>query len=300
MRTKPGLQATSFFERMKMKQRTFERQFEIKGTGLHSGLDSVLRFFPAPVDTGIVLKKDGVSIKALYSNVHDTRNCTSLFSDSVTISTIEHLMAALYIMGVDNVVIECSESELPILDGSAKVFFEKMKEVGLQEQNAPKKYLKVLKEVRFEDEQGCFVCLKPSENKGLHVRFDIDFPSPVVGHQVFDNHITEDVFSSQIAPARTFCEKSQIDYLKSVGLIKGGSLENAVVLDGNTILNPEGFRVQNECVCHKVLDLIGDLYTSGYMIIADAEASKTGHRHNNEVLKKLFESQDNYEIVCDE
>ena len=280
-----------------MEQQTFARQFEIKGIGLHSGADCVLTFYPAPFNTGIVFVRDGVRMPALFSNVSDTRNCTCLSKDGKNASTIEHLMSALYMMGVDNVLIECSNNELPILDGSAALLMQKMKEVGLKKQKTPKKYLKVLKPVLFEDEKGGFVCLNPSKGDGLHIRFEIDFPSPIVGHQIFDGDITRELFEKQIAPARTFCEKSQIDYLKSIGLIKGGSLENAVVLDGDKILNPGGFKVENECVCHKVLDLIGDLYTSGYSIIADVKAFKSGHRHNNEVLKKLFESCENYEIL---
>ena len=127
--------------------------------------------------------------------------------------------------------------------------------------------------------------------------FDIEFPSKIVGHQNFDEVITKDIFENKIAPCRTFCEKYQIDYLKSIGLIKGGSLDNAVVLDGEKILNPNGFKVKNECVNHKVLDLIGDMYTSGYKMYANVKAFRTGHFHNNEVLKKLFENPDNYKIL---
>jgi UDP-3-O-[3-hydroxymyristoyl] N-acetylglucosamine deacetylase len=131
----------------------------------------------------------------------------------------------------------------------------------------------------------------------LQIRFIIDFPSEIVGHQEFCGVINEDVFAEEIAPSRTFCEKYQVDYLRSVGLIKGGSLENAVVLDGETILNEGGFRTKNECVNHKTLDCIGDMYTSGYILQAAAEAYHTGHFHNNVVLKKLFADSENYEIV---
>ena len=155
--------------------------------------------------------------------------------------------------------------------------------------------LKLKKEITYQDENGCTITLSPSDS--LSINFDIDFPSPIVGHQHFSSTIKKDIFVEQIAPCRTFCEKYQVDYLKSIGLIKGGSLENAVVLDGDKILNPEGFRVNNECVNHKVLDTIGDLYTSGYYILAKVVANKTGHRHNNEILKVLFSSSDNYELL---
>ncbi len=280
-----------------MKQKTFEREIEIKGIGLHSGLDSVLRLKTAPVNTGIIFIKDGKEIKALYSNVFDTRNCTALQKDKVTVSTIEHLMSALYITGVDNAYIEVSNPELPIMDGSALKLLEALKKAKLKEQDTPRKFLKVIHPVRFEDDKGNFIELCPPSGNLLHISFKIEFPSEIVGTQIFDGDITQEVFEKDIAPARTFCEKYQIDYLRSVGLIKGGSLENAVVLDGNKILNPEGFRVQNECVNHKVLDLIGDLYTSGYFILADVKAYRTGHFHNNEVLKKLFENKENYQIL---
>lgn len=282
-------------------QKTLEKSIEINGIGLHSGCQSDLRINPAPENTGIVFKRvdlDGKpEIKALYSNIVDTRNCSCLGDKSGNIvSTIEHLMGALAVKGIDNAEIEVNNPELPIMDGSAKVFYDILKDIPLKEQSAPRRSLKIKKEVTFADDKGNSVTLKPAE-KGLHIRFEIDFPSKIVGHQEFDNAVNEDVFAREIAPCRTFCEKYQVDYLKSIGLIKGGSLENAVVLDGENILNEGGFRVKNECVNHKVLDAIGDLYTSGYQVIGRLEASKTGHFHTNELLKKVFASADNYEII---
>ncbi len=280
-----------------MKQHTFENNIEIKGIGLHSGLESCLTLMSAPANTGIVFVQNGVEIKALYNEVKDTRNCTLLKKGETVVSTIEHLMATLYILGIDNAYIKCSNPELPIMDGSAEVFLKILKQEKLAEQEETRKILKVLTPVRFEDEKGNFIELLPRKKEGLHVRFEIEFPSKIVGRQVFEDDITPEVFFNRIAPARTFCEKYQIDYLRSTGLIKGGSLENAVVLDGDKILNKEGFRVENECVNHKVLDLVGDLYTSGCFINADVKACKTGHFHNNEILKKLFENKNNYEIL---
>jgi len=280
-----------------MKQKTFETPVEIKGIGLHSGLESAITLEAADENTGVVFFQNGTSIKALYSNVSDTRNCTCLKEGGAVVSTIEHLMATLYALGVDNAVIKVSNPELPIMDGSSKILLGILKDAKLKEQNAAKKFLKIKKKVRFEDNKGNFIELCPPKNDALHIYFEIEFASKIVGTQVFDEDITFDVFEKQIAPARTFCEKYQIDYLRSVGLIKGGSLENAVVLDGEKILNPEGFRVKNECVNHKVLDLIGDMFTSGYYILADIKAYRTGHFHNNEVLKKLFKNQENFEIV---
>ena len=283
-----------------MQQKTLSEKVEIDGIGLHSGCSSKLVFKPAAENTGIVFVrsdlKDNNRFPALYFHVVDTRNCTCLGNASgQVVSTIEHVMAALAVLGIDNVEIEVNNPELPIMDGSAKVFYEVLKKVALVEQSAPKKVLKVKKTVEFKDDKGNYVILRPSD--ALNIHFTIDFPSAVVGHQEFEGKITEDIFASEIAPARTFCEKYQVDYLKSIGLIKGGSLDNAVVLDGETILNEGGFRVHNECVNHKTLDCIGDMLTSGYYIAGEAEAFHSGHFHNNEVLKKLFENNENYEIT---
>ncbi len=284
-----------------MWQQTLKQPIKIEGTGLHSGCPSVLTLKPAAENTGIVFSRTengkNVKIPALYNQVTDTRNCTCLGQDGVLISTIEHLMAALYAAGIDNLEIECSNRELPIMDGSGAVFYKILQNAEKTGQNAPRKYLKVLRSVEFADDKGNSIELKPNNGKALHIRFDIEFPSKIVGHQTFDDDITADTFAAAVAPSRTFCEKYQIDYLRSIGLIKGGSLDNAVVLDGENILNPGGFRVKNECVNHKVLDAVGDLYTSGCFVLADVKAYRTGHFHNNEVLKKLFADKENYEIV---
>lgn len=304
-------------------QKTLSHSVEIKGIGLHSGLESRLVFQPAPENTGIVFVRtdlDGCpEFPAQYSHVVDTRNCTCLGNqDKQIVSTIEHIMATLYILGIDNVRIEVNQPEVPIMDGSAKVFYEVLKKVPLKEQNAPRKVLRIKKRVSFADDKGNEIILEPVESAEiarssramtdkestrmtsgnvLKVSFEIDFPSKIVGHQVFDGVIEEKSFATNIAPARTFCEKYQVDYLRSVGLIKGGSLENAVVLDGETILNEGGFRVHNECVNHKTLDCIGDMFTSGYRLLGRVVAKRTGHFHNNEVLKKLFGDATNYEII---
>lgn len=284
-----------------MRQHTLSSTAEINGVGLHSGLPSKLVFHPAEPNTGVVFVRSDLAgtpeFPALYSNVVDTRNCTCLGDRSRNVvSTIEHLMSALYILGIDNVRIEVSNPELPILDGSAETLYRTLKQIPLREQNAPRRYLKVLKEVSFTDDKGNTVALAPADD-GLKINFTIEFPSKIVGRQEFHGTITEELFSSEIAPCRTFCEKSQIDYLKSVGLIKGGSLDNALVLDGDSVLNPDGMKHEHECVNHKVLDAVGDMYTSGYFIIGELTASKTGHFHNNEILKKLFSDSSNYELV---
>ena len=283
-----------------MQQKTLSREIELTGIGLHSGCESKLKFKPSAASSGIVFVRSDLSgnnrFPALYSAVVDTRNCTCLGNaERQVVSTVEHIMATLAVLGVDNVEIEVNNPEVPIMDGSAKVFYEALKQVPLVEQPAKKKYLRVKKQVEFKDDKGNYVVLKPSDS--LKIRFTIDFPSAIVGHQEFSGNINEEIFAQEIAPARTFCEKYQVDYLQSIGLIKGGSLDNAVVLDGEKILNEGGFRVNNECVNHKTLDCIGDMLTSGYTLQAEVEAFHTGHYHNNEVLKKLFADSENYEIV---
>ena len=283
-------------------QYTLKNSITIEGIGLHSGCESVLTLQPAPENYGIRFIRSDIEnatpIRALYSEVVDLRNCTCIgTSPENIVSTIEHLMSVLYILGIDNAKISVNNPEVPILDGSGKVFMEILEKAELIAQNAPRKVLKVKKEITFADDKGASVTLLPTNENKLHICFDIDFPSKIVGHQNFDKDIDKSTFAAEIAPCRTFCEKYQVDYLKSIGLIKGGSLENAVVLHGETLLNPEGFRVKNECVNHKVMDCIGDLYTSGYHILAKVVANKSGHYHNNEVLKKLFSDKDNYDII---
>ncbi len=281
-------------------QQTLKQNIEIKGIGLHSGCASDMTIMPAPENYGIRFLrndiKESIEIPALYSNVVDTRNCTCIgMSPKNIVSTIEHIMSVLYIMGIDNALISINNPEVPILDGSGIKFLQILEKAPLEIQKVPRKFLKVKKEVKFTDEKGNGIMLLP--NDLLHICFDIEFPSKIVGHQRFDKDISKDVFVREIAPSRTFCEKYQVDYLRSIGLIKGGSLENALVLDGEKVLNPEGFRIQNECVNHKVMDTVGDLYTSGYYILAKTVANKSGHFHNNEILRRLFASKDNYEIL---
>ena len=281
-------------------QQTIAREITITGVGLHSGANSTITLKPASENTGIMFKRIDIKntglIKGTYDNVVDTKNCTCLGDKSGNIiSTIEHLMAALAVLQIDNLQIEINSPEMPIMDGSASIFLEELEKAGIKKQNSPRRYIKVLKEIEFSDDKGNKVSLSPYNNFSVH--FTIEFPSKIVGHQEFNDIITKDIFAKEIAPCRTFCEKYQIDYLRSIGLIKGGSLDNAVVLDGEKIMNPDGFKVPNECVNHKVLDAIGDMYTAGLPIIGRLTATKTGHFHNNQILKVLFADETNYEII---
>ena len=281
-------------------QQTIAKELEIEGVGLHSGIKSILKLKPAKINTGIVFVRTDLNgakpISATYDNVIDTKNCTCIgYDKSNMVSTIEHLMSALYIMQIDNVIVEVSAPEMPIIDGAAQTFLQKMQEIGVTKQNTPRKYVKVLKKVDVADDKGNAISLEPSDD--FHINFVIEFPSKIVGRQEFDGIIDQEIFVKEIAPCRTFCEKYQVDYLRSIGLIKGGSLENGVVLDGDTILNPGGFKVKNECVNHKVLDAIGDMYTAGCSVLGKLTANKTGHYHNNLILKTLFADKTNYQII---
>lgn len=280
-------------------QKTLKNSVEISGIGLHSGCPSRLVIMPAPENTGIVFIRTDLAsnnhFAALYSEVVDTRNCTCLGNaNRQIVSTIEHIMAALYAVGIDNAFIKINNPEVPIMDGSAKIFYEVLRQAELVDLPAKRKYLQVKKTVEFVGEKGGSIRLSAAPD--LTITADIDFPSPIVGYQKFSAVIDENLFA-KIAPARTFCEKYQVTYLQSIGLIKGGSLDNAVVLDGDKILNEGGFRFEDECVKHKVLDCIGDMFTSGYRLRAKVEASCSGHFHNNEVLKLLFADKSNYEIT---
>ena len=283
-----------------MQQRTLAGECAISGIGLHSGCRSNLKIRPAPADSGIVFCRVDLpgcpEVRALYTNVVDTRNCTCLGDGKdCVISTIEHLMAALSMLDIDNALVEVDNREMPIMDGSALPFVTALEKVGNVAQDQPRHFLKVKRSVEFSDEHGNEIKLIPADD--FQVDFSIEFPSKIVGRQHFCEPLTVENFKTFIAPCRTFCEKSQVDYLKSVGLIKGGSLDNAVVLDGEKVLNEGGFRTENECVNHKVIDAIGDMYTSGYRLLARLTASKTGHFHNNEILRKLFADPANYEII---
>ncbi len=282
-------------------QKTLKNNINYTGIGLHSGCNVNVTIIPAPENTGIVFRRTDLpaepEVKALYSNVCDTRNCTCIKSGDAVVSTIEHIMAALFAYEIDNAVIKIDNMEFPIMDGSAKMFCDLFEKAGIVEQNAPQKYLKITQKIEFSDDKGNIASLEPVEGEKLEVCCCIDFPSKIVGHQEFCADVDRLTFAAQIAPARTFCEKYQVDYLRSIGLIKGGSLENAIVLDGETILNPEGFRLDKECVRHKVLDAVGDLYTSGYRIIGKFNGFHTGHFHNNELLKKLFGNSASYVVL---
>lgn len=284
-------------------EKTLQNAIPCVGVGLHSGVKVHMTMRPAPVGFGIVFKRTDVEEKdnivpVSYETVVDTRMCSCVGNqDGVTVGTIEHLMAALAGFGVTNVLIEIDNYEVPIMDGSAADFVTLIECAGVVKQDAPLKAIKVLKEVSFDDGKGSNVCLYPSE-KDLSVDFMIDFSkSKAIGRQEYSIILSERSFKDSVAYARTFGFAQEVEMLRSVGLAKGGSLENAVVVDGDTVMNKEGLRSENEFVVHKTLDAVGDLYQVGMPIIAHFSGVKSGHYHTNALLKKLMADRSNYEIV---
>ena len=283
-------------------EKTFRGSIYAVGVGLHSGAKTKISFHPAPVGTGIVFRRVDVTdknneIKASYENVVDTRLCSCYGNaEGVRVSTAEHVMAALYAYGVTNAYIDVQGPEVPIMDGSAQDFAFLFDCVGLIEQNAPLKAIRIKKEVVFDDGKGAVVSLKPAE-KGLTIDFDIEFAAGAIGHQSFEFSLTQKNFKKEIAYARTFAQLQEIEMLRSMGLCHGGSLENAIVVNGESIMNPEGLRHQTEFVRHKILDAVGDLGQAGLPIIGSFKGVRSGHYHTNALLRALFADSSAYEIV---
>lgn len=282
-------------------QKTLADTVACTGVGVHSGTRISLTLKPANADSGIrfvrtdVFDRDNV-IPALYTSVSDTRLCTCLSNgDGVSIATVEHLMAAFHAAGITNAIVEVSGPELPILDGSAAPFLFLIECAGIREQNAPKRAIKILKTVRIERNDAS-ISLEPAVG-GLTVDFLVDYPNSLISNQryVFDLDLKS--FKVDISQARTFGFFHEIEYLKQNGLARGGSLKNAVVVDGMKILNEEGLRYTDEFVRHKIADAVGDLYTSGHTIIGRYVGVKAGHMLNNCLLKELFSTPDNYRII---
>ena len=284
-----------------MKQTTIDKEIKIEGIGLHSGKPAILKLKPARANTGIIFKRidleNSSEIKAISASVIDTKLSTNIgTSPENRASTIEHLMATFHSFGIDNVFIETNNVETPIMDGSALNFVNTLKDCKIIELDAPKYAIKILKEVTFTDDKGSYTSIKPNDN-GLEIDFTIElekFTPSIMNEKI---KLTKEIFIEKIAPARTFGFKEQLEYLRSIGLIQGGSLDNAIVLDGNNIINENGLRIKNELVCHKILDSIGDLYLLGHQVIGHFTGYKSGHYHTVELTKKILADKSNYEII---
>jgi len=272
------------------KQTTLSRAIDCVGVALHSGKKVSLSLRPAPADTGIVFKRTDLEgapeIKASWDNVVDTRMCTTLGNgEGVIVSTVEHLMAALSGSHIDNVIVELDGPEVPVMDGSSQPFVFLVECAGVQELDAPRRIIEILKPVRVEID-GKVAELLPSNS--FSVGFEIEFDDRAVAHQEISITLVNGTFKKEIARARTFGFVHEVEALRAAGLGLGGSLDNAVIVDGDNILNEGGLRYDDEFVRHKVLDAVGDLYLSGAAIRGHYRGVRAGHHLTNELLKALF------------
>jgi UDP-3-O-[3-hydroxymyristoyl] N-acetylglucosamine deacetylase len=283
-----------------IKQRTIRSQIKATGVGLHSGIKVEMTLRPAAPNTGILFRRIDLDppadIPVDPSRVTDTRLCSALEGDGAKVSTVEHLLSALAGLGIDNIIIDLSGPEVPIMDGSAAPFVFLLQSAGLEEQNAAKKYIRVKKhvEVREGDKH---VSLSPYN--GFRLEFGIDFDHPVFeksGKEVVID-FAETSYVKEIARARTFGFSHEVEMLRNNGLALGGSLDNAIVMDEYRVLNADGLRYDDEFVKHKVLDAIGDLYVLGKPIIGSFHAYKSGHALNNQLLRAMLADQTAWETV---
>ena len=280
-------------------QKTLKNKVSFKGIGLHSGKVAKVTLHPASENSGIVFKrtdlKENNTIKANYQNVSSTNLCTVLKNENnVSISTVEHLVAAFYITGIDNVLIEIDNSEIPIMDGSSKDFIEIINYSGIKEQSKKRKYLKIKKEIRIND--GNKHINLTSDSNSLKVDYELDYENKLIQNQKniinFESDDLKDVYTS-----RTFCLFKDIEKIKKAGLAKGGSLKNAIVVDEDKIINESGLRNKKEFVNHKILDLAGDLFLAGYRILGNITTKHGGHELNKKCLDLLFSDKQNYELL---
>ncbi len=281
-------------------QRTLAGVARTSGIGLHSGSEVHLGLHPAPADSGIRFRRSDLrparDIPARADRVAGTRLCTTLGSGDQQVATVEHLLAALAGLGIDNAVVEVSAAEVPIMDGSAAPFVELIRQAGIVEQPAAKRCLRVLREVAVTDgdKSAAFV---PFE--GFHVSFTIAFEQPVFRGRAarFERDLSRAAFSAELSAARTFGFVHEVEYLRAGGLARGGSFDNAVLVDDYRILNPEGLRFQDEFVRHKALDAVGDLYLLGYNLVGAFRAVKSGHTLNHAAVSRLLATPDAWEVV---
>jgi len=282
-----------------LNQKTIKNKVSFSGIGLHSGERVQICIKPSEPNTGIVFKRIDLKEKNLiypnYMNVINSALCTTIINNyGVKVSTIEHLMGALFGLGIDNALIEIDNEEVPILDGSAKLFIDEILSVGLDSSKMPIKIIKINKKIEFKNGDK-FISIKPSK-LSLDIDFQLKYQNQIIGNQRNKINVYEDDLQ-EIFNSRTFCLYEDIEVIKKNGLAKGGSLENAIVVKDQDILNPEGLRNSKEFVNHKILDCIGDLFTSGYRMIASINCSQGGHFMTNSLLRKVFENKENFSII---
>jgi len=282
-----------------LNQKTINRDINFKGVGLHSGINVTMTVKPAKPNSGILfkrvdLKENNIVVPNIF-NVSSAVFCTTIANENgVSISTIEHLMGALYGLGIDNALVEIDNQEVPILDGSAKLFIEEILKAGIKNSEAPIKLIKIEKKIEFNDGKKT-IFIEPSK-VSLDIDFELKYENSFIGTQrnfinVFESDLT-DIYNS-----RTFCLFEDVEKLKEMGLAQGGSLKNAIVVKDNQILNEEGLRNKKEFVNHKILDCMGDLYLTGYKIIGKIVCSQGGHKLTNQLLRKVFQQDENFSLI---
>ena len=279
-------------------QKTLSEIINFEGVGLHSGKTVNLKILPSAENSGVIFKRTDIEknnvIKADFRNVASTKLCTTLENSyGVKISTVEHLLAAIYISGIDNAIIEVNNFEIPIMDGSAKIFLEKIKKQKLKTLKSKRKYLKILNKISLFDGTKE---IEITPNNFFEVDFQLNFKNQIIGKQRnlvdFESGLAEEIYSS-----RTFCLFEDIEAIKKMGLAKGGTLDNAVVVNNEKVLNKEGLRNPKEFVNHKILDLTGDFLLSGYRIVGKVKCKEGGHELSNKFLKEIFRNPKSFSIV---
>tara|TARA_B100000035_G_scaffold177187_2_gene151090 strand:+ start:221 stop:1147 length:927 start_codon:yes stop_codon:yes gene_type:complete len=280
-------------------QKTLSKQINFKGIGLHSGKESKIKLCAAEADHGIIFKRVDLNknnlIKASFNNVSSARLCTTLENNSgVKVSTVEHLLAALYISGIDNALVEIDSEEVPIMDGSSQDFLNEIKKIDLIEQSKKRKYLKILNKIKLVDGKRK-ISIEPNDSS-LQVSFQLNYENKIIGNQknVVDFH-KDDL--DDITKSRTFCLYEDIEKIKKFGLAKGGSLENAVVVKNDKVMNEGGLRNKKEFVNHKILDLAGDFLLSGYRILGKVACYQGGHELTNLFLRKIFNQKTEIKVI---
>ena len=282
-----------------LNQKTINKNITFKGVGLHGGLEVTMTLKPAVPNSGIIfkrtdLKKNNIIIPNIF-NVSSAVFCTTISNEEgVSVSTLEHLMGALFGLGIDNALIEIDNYEVPILDGSAKIFVEEILKVGIKTSSVPIKVIKIEKKIEFIDGNKK-ISIEPSK-VSLDIDFELKYENTLIGEQrnlikVYESDLS-DIYNS-----RTFCLYEDVEKLKEMGLAKGGNLENAIVVKDNKVLNEGGLRNKKEFVNHKILDCMGDLYLAGYKIIGKIVCSQGGHKLTNQLLREVFENDENFSLI---
>ena len=282
-----------------LNQKTIKKSIKFEGVGLHSGKKVVMNLFPAQPNTGIIFKRSDLkNNNIIYSSVFNVSNasyCTKLTNENgVTVSTVEHLMAALCGLGVDNLLVELNSQELPIMDGSAKNFVEKIENTGFIISDQPIRIIKINRKISYKDGEK-FITFEPNK-----ISLEIDFEIKYKQNSILNQRNIKNIYIDELRDiynSRTFCLFEDVEKLKKMGLAQGGSLDNAIVLKGNEILNNEKLRNPNEFVNHKILDCLGDIYLSGYRMVGKITSSQGGHNVTNQGLRELLSNNDNFSIL---